>query len=67
MSHSVSRLKLGQSQDSLSANLKELHPDAGEHELQQGGDDHDVANSSDGHKHTLHHMLQDTETVVETF
>lgn len=50
---------------SLTANLKELHPDAGEHELQQGGDDHDVANSSDGYKHTLHHMLQDTETEIQ--
>lgn len=37
--------------------LEELHADAGKHELQQCGDDQDVADSSDGHKHTLHHIL----------
>lgn len=37
--------------------LEELDSDAGKHELQQSGDDHDVSNGADGHKHTLHHML----------
>lgn len=41
--------------------LKQLHPYAGEHELEQGGDDHDVSDSSDGHKHALHHVLQDRD------
>lgn len=38
--------------------LEELDPDAGEHELQQGGDNHDVPDGPDGDKHTLNHMLQ---------
>lgn len=37
--------------------LEELHPDAGEHELQQRGDDHDVADGADGHEDALHHVL----------
>lgn len=40
--------------------LKELHSDAGEHELEQRGDDDDVADGPDCHKHALHHMLQNT-------
>ena len=40
------------------ADLEELHSDAGEHELQQRGDDHDVADGPDGHKHTLDHVLR---------
>lgn len=38
--------------------LEELHTNAGEHELQQGGDDHDVSDGPDGHKYTLYHVLQ---------
>ena len=38
--------------------LEELHSDAGEHKLQQGGDDHDVTYGPDGHKHTLDHVLR---------
>lgn len=38
--------------------LKELHSDASKHELQQRGDDHDVADGPDGHKDALDHMLQ---------
>lgn len=38
--------------------LKKLHSDTSEHELQQSGDDHDVANGPDGHKYTLDHVLQ---------
>ena len=37
--------------------LEELHPDAGKHELEEGGDDHDVANCPDGHKDALDHVL----------
>ena len=37
--------------------LEELDADAGEHELQQGGDDQDVADGLDGHEHTLNHTL----------
>lgn len=40
--------------------LEELHSDTSEHELQQRGDDHDVADGPDGHKHTLDHVLQRT-------
>lgn len=38
--------------------LKELHSNASKHELQQRGDDHDVADGPDGHKDALDHMLQ---------
>lgn len=37
--------------------LEKLHADAGKHELKQRGDDQDVADGPDGHKHTLHHVL----------
>ena len=37
--------------------LEELDPDAGEHELEERGDDHDVATRPDGHEDTLDHML----------
>lgn len=37
--------------------LKELHSDAGEHELEQRRNDHDVPDGPDGHKHTLDHVL----------
>ena len=43
------------------ADLEQLHSDAGEHELQQRGDDHDVADGPDGHKHTLDHVLRGVE------
>lgn len=39
------------------AYLEQLDPNACKHELEQGRDDHDVANGSDGHKDTLDHML----------
>lgn len=41
------------------AHLEELHSDAGEHELQQRGDDDNVADGADGHKHALDHVLQE--------
>lgn len=44
------------------ADLEELDSDAGEHELQQRGDNHDVPDGSDGHEHTLHHVLQHKHT-----
>lgn len=37
--------------------LEQLDPNACKHELEQGRDDHDVANGSDGHKDTLDHVL----------
>lgn len=40
--------------------LKELDSNAGKHKLQKRGDDHDVTNGPDGHKHTLDHVLKDT-------
>lgn len=39
------------------AHLEQLHAYTGEHELKQRGDDHDVTDGSDGHKHTLHNVL----------
>lgn len=39
------------------AHLEELDADAGEHELQEGGDQDDVPDCADGHKHALHHVL----------
>lgn len=38
--------------------LEQLHTDAGKHELQECGDDEDVADGTDGHKHTLNHALR---------
>lgn len=38
--------------------LKQLNSNAGKHELQQSGDNHNVSNGSDGDKHALDHMLQ---------
>lgn len=38
--------------------LEKLHSDAGKHELKERRDDQDVADGSDGHKHTLHHILR---------
>lgn len=37
--------------------LEQLDPDAGKHELEKGGDDHDVANCPDGHKDALDDVL----------
>lgn len=42
--------------------LEELDSDAGEHELKQRCDDHDVPDSPDGHEHTLDNMLQHKDT-----
>ena len=46
----------------LWSHLEQLNSDAGEHELQQSRDDHDVSDRPDGDKHTLDHMLQHTQT-----
>lgn len=56
----VSPTALTSAQSSLQhfSHLEELHTNAGEHELQERGDDHDVPNGPDGHKHTLYHVLQ---------
>lgn len=43
---------------SVSSHLEELHTNAGKHELQECGYNHDIPNGSDGHEHTLHHVLQ---------
>lgn len=37
--------------------LEELDSDTSEHEIQQHGDQDDVADGFDGHKHALDHML----------
>lgn len=37
--------------------LEQLDPNACKHELEQGGDNHDVADGSDGHKDTLDNVL----------
>lgn len=37
--------------------LKQLNSNAGKHELQQSGDNHNVPDGSDGDKHTLDHVL----------
>ena len=42
----------------MSLYLEQLDPDAGKHELEKGGDDHDVANGPDGYKDTLDDMLE---------
>lgn len=41
-----------------SPHLEELHPNAGEHELKQRGDNHDVPDGPDGDEHALHHVLR---------
>ncbi len=41
----------------LLGHLKQLHTDTGKHELKKCGDNHDVPNRPDGHKHTLNHVL----------
>ncbi len=54
------------SSEASSSHLEQLDSDAGEHELQQSRDDHDVSDRPDGHKHTLDHMLQHTHTHTHT-
>lgn len=43
--------------EAVTTHLEQLNADARKHELQQGGDYHDVPDSADSHKHTLHHVL----------
>lgn len=38
--------------------LEKLDPNAGEHELKQCGDNHDVPDGPDGDEHALNHVLQ---------
>ena len=52
------RLDSHLSLSSVSSHLEELHTNAGKHELQECGHDHDISDGPDGHKHTLHHVLQ---------
>lgn len=42
----------------LSSHLKELYSDTCEHELEQRGDDDDVADGPDGHEDALHYVLE---------
>lgn len=44
-----------------SSHLEELHSDAGKHEVEQHGDQDNVADGFDGHKHALNHVLLNTE------
>lgn len=41
----------------LKTHLEELHSYTGKHEIQQHGDQDDVADGFNGHKHALDHML----------
>ena len=41
----------------LRPHLEELDPNAGEHELEQRGDNHNVPDGADGHEHALHDVL----------
>lgn len=43
---------------SVSSHLEELHANAGKHELQECGHNHDIPDGPDSHEHTLHHVLQ---------
>lgn len=45
--------------------LEQLDPNACKHELEQGGDDHDVADGSDGHKDTLDNVLGEKRERME--
>ena len=40
-----------------------LHADDGEHEDEEDGDEHDVADGLDGHDDALHHVLESLGTV----
>lgn len=51
----------------LQCHLEELDSDAGEHELQQSRDDHDVSDRPDGHKHTLDHVLKHTGYISNSY
>lgn len=42
---------------SSQTHLEKLDSDAGKHEIQQHGDQDDVADGFDGHKHALDHVL----------
>lgn len=44
--------------------LEKLYADTGKHELKERGDDQDVADGPDGHKHTLHHVLKTGENTL---
>lgn len=44
--------------------LKELYSNTGEHKLEQCCDNNNVANGPDGHKHTLHNMLENTPKMI---
>ena len=41
----------------LRPHLEELDPNAGEHELEQRGDNHNVPDGADGHENALHDVL----------
>lgn len=40
------------------SHLEELHSYAGEHEVQEHGDQDDITDGLYGHKHTLDHVLE---------
>lgn len=44
--------------DQAGPHLEKLDSNAREHELQEGGDQHDVPDGADGNKHALHHVLE---------
>lgn len=44
--------------------LEELYSNTGEHKLEQRGDDDNVADGPDGHKHALHYMLENTPEII---
>lgn len=41
----------------MKMNLEELNSNTGKHELKERGDNQDVTDGADRHKHTLHHIL----------
>lgn len=47
----------GRAAGQVEPHLEKLHSDAGKHELQESGDQHDVPDGADGNKNTLHHVL----------
>lgn len=55
--HADRRRRKSQDESEPRLYLEELDPDAGEHELKQRGDNHDVADGPDGDEHTLNHVL----------
>lgn len=56
--NTIASFKKDQVMHENAENLEELHSDAGKHELEQRGDDQDVADGADRHKHALHHILE---------